>query len=97
MEDLIRHEGQINQQLARYGVKFGIYKDGQFHERLFPFDTIPRIITAAEWTTLEKGLAQRVRALNCFFAGYLRRKAHSGQRRGAGGFRLPFPRLPAGL
>ncbi|WP_294450328.1 circularly permuted type 2 ATP-grasp protein [uncultured Gemmiger sp.] len=66
MEDLIRHEGQINQQLARYGVKFGIYKDGQFHERLFPFDTIPRIITAAEWTTLEKGLAQRVRALNCF-------------------------------
>lgn len=48
MEDLIRHERQINQQLARYGVKFGIYKDGQFHERLFPFDTIPSIITAAE-------------------------------------------------
>ena len=66
MDDLIRHEQQINQQLARYGVKFGIYKNGTFHERLFPFDTIPRIITAPEWEQLEKGLAQRVNALNLF-------------------------------
>lgn len=66
MNDLIRHERQINQQLARYGVKFGIYKNGEFHERLFPFDPIPRVIQADEWTTLEKGLAQRVNALNCF-------------------------------
>ncbi len=66
MDELIRHEQQINHQLARYGVKFGIYKDGTFHERLFPFDTIPRIITAQEWERLEKGLAQRVTALNLF-------------------------------
>ena len=66
MDDLIRHEKQINHQLARYGVKFGIYKDGTFHERLFPFDSIPRIITAQEWEQLEKGLAQRVTALNLF-------------------------------
>ncbi len=66
MQDLIRHEVQINQQLARYGVKFGLYKDGQFQERLFPFDTIPRVITAQEWETLEKGLIQRVDALNLF-------------------------------
>ena len=66
MDDLIRHERQINQQLARYGVKFGIYKNGEFQERLFPFDPIPRIIPAGEWAQLEKGLAQRVRALNCF-------------------------------
>ena len=66
MDDLIRHEQQINHQLARYGVKFGIYKNGTFHERLFPFDTIPRIITAQEWEQLEKGLAQRVNALNLF-------------------------------
>ena len=56
MDELIRHEQQINHQLARYGVKFGIYKDGTFHERLFPFDTIPRIITAQEWERLEKVL-----------------------------------------
>lgn len=66
MNDLIRHEKQINQQLARYGVKFGIYKNGEFHERLFPFDTIPRIITAQEWSELERGLIQRVNALNLF-------------------------------
>ncbi len=66
MDDLIRHEHQINEQLARYGVKFGIYKNGQFQERLFPFDAIPRVITAEEWAVLEKGLIQRVRALNLF-------------------------------
>ena len=66
MNDLIRHERQINQQMARYGVKFGIYKNGTFCERLFPFDTIPRIITAQEWAHLEKGLIQRVNALNLF-------------------------------
>ena len=66
MQDLLRHEAQINQQLARYGVKFGIYKNGQFQERLFPFDAIPRVITAPEWEQLEKGLRQRVNALNLF-------------------------------
>ena len=38
MEDLVQHEERINQQLARCGVKFGIYKNGTFEERLFPFD-----------------------------------------------------------
>lgn len=66
MNDLIRHEQQINQQLARYGVKFGIYKNGEFQERLFPFDAIPRVITAQEWSSLERGLIQRVNALNLF-------------------------------
>lgn len=66
MDSMIRHKEQINQQLARYGVKFGIYKNGAFHERLFPYDPIPRIITAKEWETLEKGLRQRVTALNLF-------------------------------
>ena len=66
MNDLIRHAGQINQQLARYGVKFGIYKNGEFQERLFPFDAIPRVITHQEWVSLERGLVQRVKALNLF-------------------------------
>lgn len=66
MEDLIRHAEQINRQLARHGVKFGIYKNGTFKERLFPFDAIPRVITATEWETLSRGLTQRVRALNLF-------------------------------
>lgn len=66
MKGLLENAEIINKQLARYGVKFGIYKNNEFHERNFPFDTIPRIITAAEWTDLEKGLIQRVDALNAF-------------------------------
>lgn len=66
MNGLLRHKDQINRQLARYGVKFGIYKNGAFEERLFPFDAIARIITAEEWHILEKGLIQRVNALNLF-------------------------------
>ena len=56
----------INELLARYGVKFGIYKNGQFKEQLFPFDAVPRIITAEDFSAMEKGLIQRVDALNMF-------------------------------
>lgn len=66
MDELIRHTDQINQQLSRYGVKFGIYKNGTFNERLFPFDAIPRVITAEQFSYLERGLKQRVTALNLF-------------------------------
>ena len=55
---------EINELLRRYGVKFGIYKNGQFKEQLFPFDPIPRIITRSEFIDIEKGLIQRVDALN---------------------------------
>ena len=68
MEELVMHEARINEQLARYGVKFGIYKNGTFNERLFPFDAIPRVITAEEWEPLERGLIQRVDALNAYLA-----------------------------
>ena len=43
MEELLLHKEEINRQMARYGVKFGIYKNGTFKERLFPFDPIPRV------------------------------------------------------
>ena len=64
--DLLERMDTINDLLARYGVKFGIYKNNQFKEQLVPFDTIPRIITKEEFEVLEKGLAQRVNALNLF-------------------------------
>ena len=66
MDGLIAHSETINKLLARYGVKFGIYKNGEFREQLFPFDPIPRVIGHEEFTFLEKGLRQRVDALNCF-------------------------------
>lgn len=64
--DLFEHTETINSLLARYGVKFSIYKNGQFKEQLFPFDPIPRIIESEEFAYLEKGLSQRVKALNLF-------------------------------
>jgi uncharacterized circularly permuted ATP-grasp superfamily protein len=50
----------------RVGITFAVYGDDAGTERLIPFDVIPRIIPAAEWTMMEKGLTQRVRALNMF-------------------------------
>ena len=66
MDQLVQHQQTINDQLARYGVKFGLYKNGTFQERLFPFDPLPRVITAQEFETLDRGLVQRVNALNLF-------------------------------
>ena len=66
MKTLLAHTKEINEQLARYGVKFGIYKDGTFNERLFPFDPVPRQIPERDFAVLEKGLVQRVTALNQF-------------------------------
>ena len=64
--ELLKHTDNVNQLLARYGVKFSIYKNNQFKEQLFPFDAIPRIIEADEFAYLERGLKQRARALNEF-------------------------------
>ncbi len=66
MRELVEHTEGINRLMARFGVKFGIYKNGEFHEQLFPFDAIPRVITREEFRILEKGLIQRVDALNLF-------------------------------
>lgn len=65
-EGLLKHTDTVNALLARYGVKFGIYKNNTFKEQLFPFDSIPRIIEHKEFEYLEKGLKQRVVALNMF-------------------------------
>lgn len=80
MRSLIERAETINELLARYGVKFGIYKNNTFHEQLFPFDAIPRIIDHDEFEYIEKGLIQRVTALNCFFKGHLfRQKDYRGR------------------
>lgn len=62
----VANASEINQLLRRYGVKFGIYKNGQFKEQFFPFDPIPRIINSEQFKVIEKGLVQRADALNKF-------------------------------
>ena len=57
------------------GITFTVYGDDQGTERIFPFDLLPRIITASEWQTLERGLTQRLTAINLF----LRDVYHEGR------------------
>jgi len=52
----------------RMGVTFNVYGNEDGSERIFPFDPVPRIITAEVWAGIEAGLIQRVRALNAFMA-----------------------------
>lgn len=56
----------VNKWMERFGVRFGVYKHGVFNENLFPFDSVPRVITKSDWEYLEAGLKQRVKALNLF-------------------------------
>jgi uncharacterized circularly permuted ATP-grasp superfamily protein len=50
----------------RIGITFAVYTEGGNPERLIPFDIIPRVLDANEWSFLSRGLEQRVRALNAF-------------------------------
>lgn len=50
----------------RGGVTFTVYSDSQGTERIFPFDLVPRVIPGAEWRQIERGLIQRITALNLF-------------------------------
>ena len=50
----------------RTGITFNVYGQQEANERLIPFDIVPRIIAAREWSRLTKGIEQRVRAINAF-------------------------------
>jgi uncharacterized circularly permuted ATP-grasp superfamily protein len=50
------------------GVTFTVYSDKSAIDRVFPFDLIPRVLTAAEWAVIEAGIVQRVAVLNLFLA-----------------------------
>jgi len=52
----------------RSGITFTLYDKRGSTERIFPFDLIPRVIDASEWEHVERGIVQRIRALNCFLA-----------------------------
>lgn len=64
--ELVDRREAINRELSRNGVRFGIYHNGEYHDRLFPYDPIPRIIESDEYDRLEAGLKQRVNALNAY-------------------------------
>ncbi len=57
---------QAGELFMNQGITFTVYSDDAGIERIFPFDIIPRIITAAEWAKIESGIKQRLKALNLF-------------------------------
>jgi uncharacterized circularly permuted ATP-grasp superfamily protein len=61
-----RRRALIDLVFRNQGITFTVYGDSAGTERTFPFDPVPRIITGQEWATLERGLVQRVKALNLF-------------------------------
>jgi len=63
---LPRKNLQADEMFRRIGITFAVYGDQEGTERLIPFDPIPRIISATEWTRVSDGCCQRVRALNAF-------------------------------
>lgn len=65
-EALLNKEDLSNQLFMNQGVTFTVYSDDKGIEKIFPFDILPRIITAEEWDKIEKGIKQRITALNLF-------------------------------
>jgi len=52
--------------MLNMGMTFGVSGSDARQEQIFPFDIVPRIVTASEWSHIESGLHQRIRAMNCF-------------------------------
>lgn len=57
---------EFQKYMDKFAVNFNLYKDGNFIERSLPFDVIPRIIESKEFDILDRGLTQRIKALNLF-------------------------------
>lgn len=66
MTELRRRQRAAQAALFKLGVTFNVYGASEGTERTFPFDLVPRIISAEEWQWLETGLKQRIHALNLF-------------------------------
>lgn len=65
-EELYQRKQTSESAIVEQGITFTIYSDGKNIDRAWPFDIIPRIIAAKEWEHTERGLKQRLAALNMF-------------------------------
>lgn len=65
-DQLLRRQQAAEQRLLNLGITFNVYGDGAGTEKIMPFDIVPRILEADEWGRIERGLKQRIRALNAF-------------------------------
>jgi uncharacterized circularly permuted ATP-grasp superfamily protein len=65
-ESLQNRQAAAESALYQMGITFNVYGDKDGTERIFPFDIVPRIVPSNEWETIERGLKQRIHALNLF-------------------------------
>jgi uncharacterized circularly permuted ATP-grasp superfamily protein len=65
-DDLRKRQRDADRTFLQQGITFTVYGDKTGTERIFPYDLLPRVLTAAEWKTIERGLTQRLTALNLF-------------------------------
>lgn len=66
IEELVQKDQHAAELFMNQGITFTVYSDNTGIERIFPFDIIPRIIAGKEWDTVERGIKQRLKALNMF-------------------------------
>ena len=66
--DLARRQRAAETAMRRLGITFSVYGDARGKERIIPFDILPRVIEADEWARVERGLKQRIEALDRFIA-----------------------------
>lgn len=64
--ELLNRQKAAERALLQMGITFNVYGERAGTEKIFPFDLVPRIVPAAEWSRIEKGLKQRITALNLF-------------------------------
>ena len=65
-EELVTRQQAADRALVQAGITFNVYGSGAGVEKTLPFDLVPRIVAASEWERIQKGLEQRIRALNLF-------------------------------
>jgi uncharacterized circularly permuted ATP-grasp superfamily protein len=64
--EMLRRQQSAERALLQMGITFNVYGDSAGTEKIFPFDLVPRIVSSAEWNWIERGLKQRITALNLF-------------------------------
>jgi uncharacterized circularly permuted ATP-grasp superfamily protein len=66
LQEMQQRQASADQSFLHQGITFTVYGQSEGTERIFPYDLIPRLITSDEWDLLERGLTQRITALNLF-------------------------------
>ena len=65
-EELQRRKQSAELSFLTQGITFTVYGRDEGTEKIFPYDLLPRLVTAQEWDRIERGLTQRITALNLF-------------------------------